>query len=99
MCKILKSIFIGSAALAFSADAAEPIEYRADALFGVGNGDLTPYYMSANMVLNLSPVPLQARNTPAVMKISEITRNVLPLFGFNSFMAKSSTDVFTSVQA
>ena len=48
MCKILKSIFIGSAALAFSADAAEPIEYRADALFGVGNGDLAPYYMSAN---------------------------------------------------
>ncbi len=48
MCKILKSIFIGSAALAFSADAAEPIEYRADALFGVGNGNLAPYYMSAN---------------------------------------------------
>ena len=36
------------AAAAISASAEETIQYRADALFSIGDGDLAPYYMTAN---------------------------------------------------
>lgn len=46
---IIRKLFVvGTLTSAMTAFADEPINYSAEALFGVGNSDLAPYYMSAN---------------------------------------------------
>lgn len=47
LCSVLVAVF-------GVAMATEPVEYKAEALFGIGDGDLAPYYMTANRYGKLS---------------------------------------------